>query len=122
MVSLTGVKYDVPLEGLGLPVALSSSVLLGLVWISIDWAGLGEELGDQALLLAIVVARVVTVAKFVGSGHYRRRNVSFSSFGQLIEQLGNDGSQPSRELTRHKGMALCRDRGEAELTDGCGDG
>ena len=77
---LTGVKYDVEPESLDLPVTLSSSVLLGLVRISIDWAGLSKEFGDQALLLAIVVARVVTVAKLVGSGHCRRYNVSFSSF------------------------------------------
>jgi hypothetical protein len=77
---LTGIKCDAETESLDLPVALSSSVLLGLVRISIDWAGLGEELGDQALLLAIVVARVVTVAKLVGSSHCRRYSVSFSSF------------------------------------------
>jgi len=58
-------------EGPDLPVALSSAVLLGLVRISIDWTGLGEELGDHALLLAIVVARVVTIAKLVGAGHCR---------------------------------------------------
>ena len=73
-------KCDVESESLDLPVTLSSSILLSLVWISIDWAGFGEELGDQALLLAIVVARVVTVTKLVGSGHCRRHNVSFSSF------------------------------------------
>lgn len=67
-------------ERLDLPVALSSAVLLCLVRIGIDGAGLREKLGDQALLLAFVVARVVTVAILVGSGHCRRYNVSFISF------------------------------------------
>ena len=62
-----------------LPVALSSSVLLCFVRISINWAGLSEELGDQALLIAFVVARVITVAILVGSSHCRRHSVSFSS-------------------------------------------
>lgn len=88
LVQPESVKNDVKLEVLNVPIAFPSSVLLGLIWISIDRAGLCEELGDQTLLLAVVVARVVTVTKLVGSSHCRKYKVSFSSFmnsGMAIE-------------------------------------
>jgi hypothetical protein len=55
-----------------IPIGLAGTVLLGLLWVGIGEAMLGEELRDM-LPGAIGQARVVLVVELVRASHYRRR-------------------------------------------------
>ena len=57
------------------PVALSATFLLDLVWISVDMAGLGKVTGEVFLSRGGPIGQgdVVTVVEFMGTSHWLNR-------------------------------------------------
>ena len=93
--SLTGHERNV---GVNEPIAFSSTLLLGLLWISSNVAGFGEVAGKVSFWLRGTVSKadVVTVIEFVGTSHCsnmlaKRQSCRFFDSGSLRGGQNNAG-------------------------------
>ena len=67
---------DEVMNGIGLPVASATTILLGLLGVLVGKAVLGKELGEMLLRgdSAVGQASMVLVSKLVGASHWARVN------------------------------------------------